>query len=154
MHLRAAILILYQVKSCPMCRNKLFVREQSEIDSRNSDVSDEINYIEEINSIEQDRQDKSECFQSVGISPLKVHAQPLSGRVNLGKRKLNTATSTIQEKVARTLNVTPEEINLDTSTTEDVDLLRIKEENFDRLMQLIKKLSTIRQIEKLFRFSP
>ena len=29
-------------KLCPMHRNKLSVREQSEIDSRNSDVSDEI----------------------------------------------------------------------------------------------------------------
>ena len=77
-------------------------------------------------------------FQSVVISLLKVHVQPLSGRVNLGKRKLDTAISTIQEKVARTLNVTPEEINLDTSITEDVDLLQIKAENFDRLMQLIK----------------
>ena len=128
-----------------MCRNKLSVRGQSDTDSRNSDVSDEINYIEETHSIEQDRQDISECFQSVGMSLLKVHAQPLSGRVNLGKRKLNTAISTIQEKVTRVLNVTPEEINLDTSTTEDVDLLRIKAKNFDRLMQLIKeKFSTIK----------
>ena len=108
---------------CPMCRNKLSVREQSETDSRNSAVSDEINYIEEIHSIEQDQQDISECFQSVGIPPLKVHAQPLSVTVNLGKRKLNTAISTIQEKVARALNVTPGNINLDISTTEDVDLL-------------------------------
>ena len=77
-------------------------------------------------------------FQSVVISPLKVHVQPLPGRVNLGKRKLDTAISTIQEKVARALNVTPEEVNLDTSITEDVDLLQIKAENFDRLMQLIK----------------
>ena len=69
----------------------------------------------------------------------------MSGRVNLGKRKLYTAISTIQGKVARALNVTPEEINLDTSTTEDVDLSQIKTENFDRLMQLIKeKLSTIK----------
>ena len=108
-------------KLCPMCRNKLTVREQSEADSRNSDVSDEINYIEEIHTTEQDWQDISECFQSVGTSPLKVHAHALSGRVNLGKRKLNTAISTIQEKVARALNVTPEEINLDTSITEDVN---------------------------------
>ena len=50
----------------------------------------------------------------------------MSGRVNLGKRKLNTAISTIQEKIAKALNVTPEEINLDTRATEDVDLLRIK----------------------------
>ena len=63
----------------------------------------------------------------------------MSGRVNLVKRTLNTAISTIQEKVATALNVTPEEINLDTSTTEDVDLLQIKAENFDILMQLIKK---------------
>ena len=33
-------------KLCPMGRNKLFVREQSETDSSNSDVSDEINYID------------------------------------------------------------------------------------------------------------
>ena len=69
-------------KLCPMCRNKLSVREQSETDSKNSNVSDEINYMEEIHNIEQDRQD-IECFQCVGISPLKVHVQPLSGRVNL-----------------------------------------------------------------------
>ena len=49
----------------PMCRNKLSVREQSEADSRNLDVHDKINYIEKIHSIEQDQQDKSECFQSV-----------------------------------------------------------------------------------------
>ena len=55
-------------KLCLMCRNKLSVREQSETDSRNSDMNDEINYIEEIHSIEQDRQDISECFQSVGIT--------------------------------------------------------------------------------------
>ena len=111
-------------KLCPMCRNELSVREQSETDSRNSDVSDEINYMEEINSIEQDRQDISECFQSVGISP---HAQPLSERVNLGKRKLNTAISTIQEKVARAINITPKEINLDTSTTEDIDFMNMEQ---------------------------
>ena len=68
-------------------------------------MSDEINYIEEIQSIEQDRQDISECFQSFGILSLKVHAQPLSGRINLGERKLNTAISNVQEKVAGALNV-------------------------------------------------
>ena len=41
-------------KLCSMCTNKLSVRERNETDSRNSDVSDEINYIEEIHSIEQD----------------------------------------------------------------------------------------------------
>ena len=62
----------------------------------------------------------------------------MSGRVNLGKRKLNTAISTFQEKVARALKVTPEEINLDTCTTED------------RLMQPIKeKLSTIKTNRKI-----
>ena len=123
-HLRAAILILYQVKSYDLCleTNSLSLREQSETDSKNPDVSDEINYIGEIHSIEKDLQDISKCFQSVGIPPLKVHAQPLSGRVNLGNRKCNTSISTIQETVARALNVLLEEINLGTSTTEDVDL--------------------------------
>ena len=63
MHPTEAILILCHIKSylCFMFRNKLSVREQSETDSRNSDVSDEINYIYiyigEIHSIEQDWQD-------------------------------------------------------------------------------------------------
>ena len=132
-------------KLCPVCRNKLSRREQSETDSRNSDLSDEITYIEEIHRIEHDRQDISECFQTVGILLLKLHAQQLSGRVIVGKRKLNIAISTMQEKIARALNVTQEEINLDISATEDVNLLLIKAENFDRLMQLIKeKLSTIK----------
>ena len=39
---------------------------------------------------------------------------------------------------------------MNTSTTEDVDLLRIKAENFDRLMQLTKeKLSTIKTNRKI-----
>ena len=60
-------------------------------------------------------------------------------------KKINTAISTIQEKVARALNVTPKEINLDTNTTEDSDLLQIKAENFDRLLQLTKeRLSAIK----------
>ena len=75
-------------------------------------MSDEINFIEEVHSIEQDQQYIWEFFQSVGILPLKVHVQPLTGRVNLGKRKLNTAISTIQEKVAIALNVTPEELRI------------------------------------------
>ena len=63
----------------------------------------------------------------------------------MGNRKRKIAISTIQEKVARALNVTPDEINVDTGTTEDVDLLTINAENVDRLMQLIKeKLSALK----------
>ena len=87
-----------------------------------------------------------------------MHAQPLSGRVNLGQRKLNIAISTIQEKVAGALNVTLEEINFDISTTEDVDLLWIKAENFDRLMQLIKEKrsakATNREIIQVLTLAP
>ena len=61
-------------------------------------MNNKINYIEEIHSIEQDRQYISECFQSVGISPLKAHTQQLSGRVSLGKRKLNTAITILPFK--------------------------------------------------------
>ena len=118
-HLRAAISILHQVKSYLLYA--------------------------ETNILWENQQGISECFQSVGISPLKVHAQPFSGRVNLGKRKLHTVISTIQDKVARALNVTPEEITLDSSFTKDADLFPIKVENLDRLMQLIKeKLSAVK----------
>ena len=62
---------------------------------------------------------------------------------------------TIQEKVARALNATPEEINLDTSTTKDVELLWIKAEKFDRLMQLIKdNLSTIKKNREFITLAP
>ena len=50
-------------------------------------MSDEIKYIDGTYIIQQDRQDISECFESAGISPTKVYAHPLSGRVNLGKGK-------------------------------------------------------------------
>ena len=43
----------------PMCRSKFSVREQSETDTRNSDLCIEINYIEQIHGIEQNRQDVS-----------------------------------------------------------------------------------------------
>ena len=85
----------------------------------------------------------------VGISPLKVHAQPLSANVNLGEKNLMLFLQCKRKLL---------EINLDTYTTEDVDLLRIKAENFDSLMQLIKeKLSTIktkREIIQVLNLAP
>ena len=85
----------------------------------------------------------------VGISPLKVHAQPLSASVNLGEKNLMLFLQCKRKLL---------EINLDTYTTEDVDLLPIKAENFDSLMQLIKeKLSTIktkREIIQVLNLAP
>ena len=85
----------------------------------------------------------------VGISPLKVHAQPLSASVSLGEKNLMLFLQCKRKLL---------EINLDTYTTEDVDLLRIKAENFDSLMQLIKeKLSTIktkREIIQVLNLAP
>ena len=85
----------------------------------------------------------------VGISPLKVYAQPLSASVNLGEKNLMLFLQCKRKLL---------EINLDTYTTEDVDLLRIKAENFDSLMQLIKeKLSTIktkREIIQVLNLAP
>ena len=134
------------------------MKEQSQSESTSSDECDAIDDLENVLNVENDRQDISECFLAVGMSPLKLHAQPLPSRINLGKRKLNKAISVIQEKVARTLNVTPEEINLDISATEDVDLLQDKAENFDRLMELIKeKISTItgnREIIQVLTLAP
>ena len=141
MHFRAAISLLYQVKSYALCveTNLLWenkVKRIAEIQMRVMKFTIWRKYTE------QDQQDISECSQCVAISPLKIHVQPLSGRVNFGKRKLNTTISTIQEKVARALR-TPKEINLDATFTEDVDLLQIKAETSDRLMQPTKeKFST------------
>ena len=87
MHPTEAILILCHIKSylCFMFRNKLSVREQSETDSRNSDVSDEINYIYIY------RGNTQHWTRLTGhISPLKVHTPQLSGRGNYDKRRLIT----------------------------------------------------------------
>ena len=81
MHLRAAILILYQAK-CPMCTNFLKVKH-----SRKSNMSDEINYTKEKHSNEQDQQDISEYFQSVSNTCAAI----------VCKRKLNTAISNMLE---------------------------------------------------------
>ena len=41
------------------------------------------------------------CFNLLGISPIKVHGKPFSGRKSLGKRKINSAIEAITEKVLK-----------------------------------------------------
>ena len=129
------------------CQRDTENKEISEVD----ESGDEMDNYEHMHNLEKNRQDISDCFDIIGVSPIKLHAQPLSSRVNLGKRKVTiSAISAIQEKVAKTLNITPEDINLDISTSEDVDLLKYKAENFDRLMQLIKeKISSLKSTKDI-----
>ena len=47
----------------------------------------------------------TDCFNSLGISPIKIHGKPFSSRKSLGKRKINSAMKTITEKVAKTLKL-------------------------------------------------
>ena len=58
------------------------------------------------------RNNLSVCFSSVGVSPIKLHSQSVSGKKTLGKQKVKAIVSSIQEKLANTLNVEQNDITI------------------------------------------
>ena len=75
----------------------------SEDEPEDSEIDEDISVLEKSLSEETERNGLSQCFSKLGVSPIKAHAQPESTRVKAVKRKLETAVTALQEKVARTL---------------------------------------------------
>ena len=66
---------------------------------------------EEILEDEIEKQHLSVCFSSVGVSPITLQSQSVSGKKTLGKRKMKAIVSSIQE-LAKTLNVEQNDITI------------------------------------------
>ena len=86
------------------------------------------------------KETNTNCFNLLGISPVKVHGKPFCSRKSLGNRKINSATDAITEKVAETLTLT--KIDLDNTlivgNEDDAKQIHEKAAQFDQLMSLIK----------------
>ena len=54
--------------------------------------------IQQRNCEEIEKQNLSVYFSSVGVSPIKLHSQSVSGKKTLGKKEMKAIVSSIQEK--------------------------------------------------------
>ena len=74
-------------------------------------------------------------LSSVGISPIKLHSQSVSGKKTLGKLKMKVTGSSIQEKLAKTLNVEQNDITISKMQKDGAE----KAASYDRLLNLLKE---------------
>ncbi len=112
-------------KLCPACRGKLYNdwKDREEISEVNEveegvNVDEEMNILESSFSTEESRQNLSTCFTSIGVSPMKLRSLPSSSKIIQGKRKIETAVTSMTEKVAKVLSVPVEKVRPEVSKEE------------------------------------
>jgi len=141
----ANILVIPGKKLCPTCRRKIYADMAPIPEARDSSEDEDIFQIEHCVSLEESKLELSDCFASIGISPIKTHSQPSTSKSKTGKRKLETAFASMTEKVARALDV-PVETVQPTSSFSFGKKIEEKAINFDKMMDLlaekVKTLST------------
>ena len=120
-------------KLCPNCRAKIGeMLKLCDIESEKDD-----SFIKEVEQFNACRDELTDCFSTIGITPFKTHSQPLHARISYSKAKINKAMDTITEKVALTLNIDKD--NLESSNEKTLLPEIIEKANlFDNLMELIK----------------
>ena len=105
-----------------------------------------------------EKQNLSVCFSSVGVSPIKLHSQSVSRKKTLGKRKMKAVVSSIQEKLAKTLNVEQNDITISKMQEDQCRDDAEKAASYDRLLNLLKekadKASTSSEKIKLLTIAP
>lgn len=127
-------------KICDVCRDKVNKNKHEllQCSSTNSDneiISDEeINELESSISKQKTLEDINLSFQSIGESPLKVHALPSHCKTSYAKRKIESASSTLKSKVVKVLE-TDYPSDDETQITEETEN---KATDMDRLIELIK----------------
>ena len=88
---------------------------------------------------ELEKQNLSVCFSSVGISPIKLHSKSVSGKKTLGKRKMKAIVSSIQEKLAKTLNVEQNDVTISEMQEDQSRDDAEKAASSDRLLKLLEE---------------
>ena len=100
----------------------------------------------------EDKEDINESIVPLGVSPVKAHSIPQHSRLSYAKRKVKKIERTITSKLAKTLQVPPEEI-LSTSQAEDCtgcsDLIQLIQE-----LKLKCELSSRQEKVKLLTLAP
>ena len=98
-----------------------------------------------------EKQNLSFCFTSVGISPIKLHSQSVSGKKTLGKRKMKAIVFSIQEKLVKCKKISEMQEDQCRDDTE-------KAASYGRLLNLLKgkvdKESTSSEEIKLLTIAP
>ena len=132
-------LILGQ-KICRNCRkaiSELLKCGENDDLSDDSTVDDDISALHQSFSEEGNRSDLSECFSSLGMSPIKVHSQPDTTKIRNAKRKLEKAVSTLTGKVAKTLCV-PETALEPVGKQKEQNEVQAKAAMFDQMVTNIR----------------
>ena len=106
----ANILVIPGKKLYPTCRRKIYADMAPILEARDSSEDEDIFQIEHCVSLVESKLELSDCFASIGISPIKAHSQPSTSKSKTGKRKLETAFASMTEKVARALDVPVETV--------------------------------------------
>ena len=87
----------------------------------------------------EEKQNLSVCFFSVGVSPIKLHSQSVSGKKTLGKQKMRAIVSSIPEKLAKKLNIEQNDINISEMQEDQSRDDGEKAASYDRLLNLLKE---------------
>ena len=88
----------------------------------------------------QSERNLSVCFSSVGVSPIKLQSQYVSGKKTLGKRKMKAIISSIQKK-AKALNVEQNDITISEMQEDQCRDDAEKAASYDRLFKPIERKS-------------
>ena len=125
------------------------IEENYECEAMSSD--EDVSEIETSFAQEQERSQLKECFSAMGMSPIKSGSLPSSSKVNVGKRQLEAAVTCMKTKIARSLYIPSEKIEISKQTM-DNEVME-KADAFDYLMTLLADKTNLVEISELkFKF--
>ena len=78
-------------------------------------------------------------LSSVGVSPIKLHSQSVTGKKALCKWKVKAIISSVQEKLSKTLNVKQNDITISKMQEDQSRDDAEKTAFYDRLLNLLKE---------------
>jgi len=95
---RISLKLLPGQKLCPTCKQKLRVSLEN---PKESGPEEDISALDNSLSMEEEHQTVTNCFSTIGLSPLKSHSQCMACKITAGKCKISDAVSSIKDKVAK-----------------------------------------------------
>lgn len=134
-------------KLCTPCRLKVInlikeKEDKSATEPETESDNDQVTELEKSVTKENEKKELDSCFTLVGVSPLKLHSLGSSSKTTTGKRKLSTVISNLKLKVAKTLDIDPQNLE-ESPQTNDLT----KDKMFDNLIsKFIDKHNEVKKI--------